>query len=68
MNSKDKVSSGGVGFFSILALIFITLKLTGYLDDWSWWQVTAPIWVPLSVTVAIAFIGMVAWFCLKFLK
>lgn len=43
---------GGVGFCGLLALIFITLKLTGYID-WSWWWVLAPIWIPLAIIVAI---------------
>jgi hypothetical protein len=30
-------------FWSALGLIFITLKLTHYID-WSWWYVTAPFW------------------------
>lgn len=29
-------------FFSLLQLIFITLKLTNYID-WSWWLVLLPI-------------------------
>ncbi len=31
-----------MGFFTILALIFITLKLTGVIA-WSWWLVLLPI-------------------------
>lgn len=35
-----------LNFFTItLTLIFITLKLTGVLTDWSWWGVTAPLWI-----------------------
>lgn len=33
----------GIGFFSLLAILFIGLKLTGYIN-WSWWWVLAPIW------------------------
>lgn len=33
-------------FFAILGLIFITLKLTHFID-WSWWWVLAPIWAPI---------------------
>ncbi|ELI6452501.1 hypothetical protein RRM53_002095 [Yersinia ruckeri] len=32
-------------FTTALALIFITLKLTGVLAAWSWWAVTAPLWI-----------------------
>ena len=36
-------SSSGIGMPAILFLIFLVLKLTGYID-WSWWWVTAPMW------------------------
>lgn len=32
-----------VGFCGLLALVFITLKLTGVIG-WSWWWVTVPLW------------------------
>lgn len=45
-----------IGFPGLLALIFITLKLTDFID-WSWWWVLAPIWLPLALfLVAAAFI------------
>jgi hypothetical protein len=42
-----------IGFPGLLALIFITLKLTDYID-WSWWWVLAPIWVPLALFMCAA--------------
>lgn len=36
----------------ILFLIFLVLKLTGVLG-WSWWWVTAPLWLPLAVFGAV---------------
>ena len=41
--AENSSSSGGVGFFGLMFLIFMTLKLTGVID-WSWWWVTAPLW------------------------
>jgi hypothetical protein len=41
--SQNNTSSGGVGFFGLMFLILMTLKLTGYID-WSWWWVTSPLW------------------------
>ena len=32
------------GIFGFLFLIFLILKLTGVID-WSWWWVTAPLWI-----------------------
>jgi hypothetical protein len=42
-------------FLEYLALLFIGLKLTGYID-WNWWVVLAPIWVPFTVVAVIAFV------------
>lgn len=43
MSENKTVSGGGIGFFGLLAIVFITLKLTGHIT-WSWWWVLAPIW------------------------
>jgi hypothetical protein len=43
MSSSSSSSSGGIGFFGLLTIVFITLKLTGYIT-WSWWLVTLPLW------------------------
>jgi hypothetical protein len=60
--SNKEVKSKGMGIGTILFLIFMTLKLTGDID-WSWWWVTAPLWIPLvafivimGIAVTIAFI------------
>ena len=60
--SSDKTSSagGGIGFFGLLAIVFITLKLCGQLD-WSWWWVLAPLWGPPAFIVALAVVVGVAW-------
>jgi hypothetical protein len=36
-------NNGGIGFFGLLGIAFILLKLTGTID-WSWWWITAPLW------------------------
>jgi hypothetical protein len=41
-------TSGGIGFFGLLAIVFITLKLLGKVT-WTWWWVLSPIWAPLAV-------------------
>jgi hypothetical protein len=43
MSNSNSSSSGGIGFFGLMFLILMTLKLTNYID-WSWWWVTAPLW------------------------
>lgn len=33
-----------LGFFIIIFIIFLILKLTKVID-WSWWWITSPLWV-----------------------
>ena len=47
MSNKSN-SSNGLGLGTILFLIFIVLKLTNYID-WSWWWITAPLWIPIAI-------------------
>lgn len=49
---QEQSKKNGLGFLSILALIFITLKLMGYIT-WSWWWVTAPLWGGLVLLVVL---------------
>ena len=52
-------SSNGLGFGTVLFLVFLVLKLTNYID-WSWWWVTAPLWIPILI---IGIIGLMAiWY------
>ncbi len=59
--AENSSSSGGVGFFGLMFLIFMTLKLTGYIT-WSWWWVTAPLWGGFALiflfVMIVAFIKM----------
>jgi hypothetical protein len=52
MADKTTTRSGGVGFCSLLTLLFIGLKL-GHVIAWSWWWVLCPIWIPLAAVLAI---------------
>jgi len=47
--------SGGIGFTGLLTIVFITLKLTGFID-WSWWWVLSPIWISALLVVFILLI------------
>jgi hypothetical protein len=51
--SQQTSSSSGVGFGSLLFLLFLALKLTNTID-WSWWWVTAPLWGSVVVFVIVA--------------
>ena len=43
---------GGIGFCGLLVVLFIGLKLTGYVT-WSWWWVLAPLWIPWAIVLSI---------------
>jgi len=44
----------GVGFPGLLTVAFIVMKLTGYIA-WSWWWVTAPLWISIGLGIVIVF-------------
>lgn len=49
--SKSSSSSSGVSAIGLLGVLFVGLKLTGFID-WSWWWVTAPFWGGVAVVLA----------------
>jgi hypothetical protein len=44
----------------LLFLTMMVLKVTGPAAEVSWWWVTAPLWGPLAVTVAVGLVAAVA--------
>ncbi len=57
MSDKQTVVVGGFSFDSILALIFITLKLIGTIT-WSWWWVLSPLWIPIAIVGVIFLVAV----------
>ena len=51
-------TSNGIGLGTLLFLVFLTLKLAevGPVQYWSWWWVTAPLWLPLFVVIVLIFV------------
>lgn len=43
---------GGIGLLGVLFIVFLVLKLVGVIT-WSWWWVTAPLWGPVAVVLAV---------------
>lgn len=63
--SQSSSSSSGIGFFGLLAIVFITLKLLGKIT-WSWWWVLAPLWGPALVAILfIVFACIIMYFVAK---
>lgn len=53
-SSSSSSSSSGIGFVGLLTIVFITLKLLGYIE-WSWLWVLSPIWISFSIALSVLF-------------
>lgn len=56
---KEQVKTGGMSIGTIVFFIFLFMKLSGTqpVAEWSWWWVTAPLWLPTVIIVGI-FLGI----------
>lgn len=58
--SKSSSSSSGIGFVGLLTIVFITLKLTGFIA-WPWLWVLSPIWISAAFWLSLlALLGVLA--------
>lgn len=55
MNDGKKVTVNFGGIGTTLAIVFMILKLTNYID-WPWVWIFAPIWIPLAIALGIMII------------
>jgi len=53
-------AGGGIGFLGLLTVLFIGLKLTGYIA-WSWFWVLSPIIIPWALAGVILVVAAVAF-------
>lgn len=58
MTNNAQHSYGGPGFWGWLTILFIGLKLTGFIN-WSWWWVLAPMWIGLAIFGFILILGAI---------
>jgi hypothetical protein len=49
---------GGIGFAGLLTIVFITLKLTNFID-WTWTWVLSPLWISFLVALVFAFLAAI---------
>lgn len=58
---SDQRTGPRFGLTTLVFVVFLTMKLTGY-TDMSWWWVTAPLWIPLAAGLLVmAVVGVVMW-------
>ena len=67
MSNSSSSSSGGIGVFGLLGVVFVTLKLTGVID-WSWWWVTAPFWGGFVILLAVIGVIFTAYVVTQLIK
>ena len=67
-NDKTTIQFGGTSFTGLLFLVFLTLKLTNVIN-WSWWWITAPLWIiPSAIIIGIVLLAVVAFIIEMILK
>jgi len=60
MTDNNK-TTGGIGLGTLLFLIFLVMKLAGIgsVANWSWWWVTAPLWIPAAIVVGLGLLVLI---------
>lgn len=60
-------NSGKISFTGILFITFLILKLTKVIN-WSWWWITAPLWMPFGLLLFIMIICFIILGKSEFMK
>lgn len=59
MRETKYVTKEVVSLPTLLTVLFVGLKLTGYIE-WSWWWVLSPQWIPIAISLtAILIYGII---------
>ena len=53
--TNSSAASSGIGFWGLLQIVFITLKLLNVIE-WSWWWVLSPTWISVTLFVFLVVI------------
>lgn len=64
LHTKNKIESHwyGVGFFDVLLIVFVVLKLC-HIIDWPWIWVLSPLWgACILVGLLLLLVGIVSYF------
>jgi hypothetical protein len=65
--SNNEPATSGIGLGGIVFIVFLVLKLCNIIN-WSWWWVTAPLWLPSMTIIVIAIIVGILTGIIKGLK
>lgn len=58
MSKESSTKTEGIGFFGLLTIAFIVLKLCRVID-WSWWWILSPIWISIGIALVSVFIFLI---------
>lgn len=56
MSDKTTTVTSSFPVTGLLGVLFVGLKLTGYIT-WPWIWVTAPFWIPVAIVLGILLVG-----------
>lgn len=59
-NENKTNVNGGIGFFGLLQVVFIALKVAKVID-WSWWLVLLPTWINLGIFIICIIVIVIAY-------
>jgi len=66
-NSSSSSASGGTSISGLLGVLFVGLKLTGFID-WPWLWVLSPFWIPLVIVLGVLVVLGIIWLIASFVK
>lgn len=55
--SRLIANNAGTIFIAIISILFICLKLAGYIS-WPWWLVLMPIFISVGICIGLALLAM----------
>lgn len=57
-NTGNVSSSSGIGTAGLLGVLFLALKLMGYIT-WPWVWVLSPFWIPLALALVVILFAII---------
>ncbi|MCT4238516.1 hypothetical protein HZP42_19225 [Elizabethkingia anophelis] len=64
MSDNNNSRSTGLGLATVLFVVFLILKLCKVID-WSWWWVTAPLWISIIIQISTLICVGIAFLFIK---
>ena len=62
--NENKNVYNGIGFFGLLQVVFIALKVAKVID-WSWWLVFIPTWIDIGIFLIIVIVAIILTIIVK---